>query len=89
MYRYIQLCNAATHSITSFLLLLPRACYSDGRLVPLRPGVASEPKPCAGNQGTQIVVEDLYYNVTLRRRALKSPGEEYTKIAEVVTRSVS
>ncbi|KAK7072700.1 DNA mismatch repair protein [Halocaridina rubra] len=44
------------------------------------------PKPCAGNQGTQITVEDLFYNVATRRKALKSPTEEHSKIAEVVGR---
>uniref|UniRef100_A0A8C5BJH5 DNA mismatch repair protein S5 domain-containing protein n=1 Tax=Gadus morhua TaxID=8049 RepID=A0A8C5BJH5_GADMO len=56
-----------------------RANYSDGK--PKGP-----PKPCAGNQGTQILVEDLFYNVSTRRKALKSPGEEYARIVEVVSR---
>ncbi|XP_050681284.1 DNA mismatch repair protein Mlh1 isoform X1 [Leptidea sinapis] len=41
-------------------------------------------KPCAGNTGTQITVEDLFYNVIARKRALRSPNEEYTHIMEVV-----
>ncbi|XP_045596501.1 DNA mismatch repair protein Mlh1 [Procambarus clarkii] len=44
------------------------------------------PKPCAGNQGTQISVEDLFYNVVTRRKALKSASEEHGKVAEVVSR---
>uniref|UniRef100_A0A8C3GAZ8 DNA mismatch repair protein MLH1 n=1 Tax=Cyclopterus lumpus TaxID=8103 RepID=A0A8C3GAZ8_CYCLU len=56
-----------------------RAGYSDGK--PKGP-----PKPCAGNQGTQILVEDLFYNVTTRRKALKSPSDEYSRIVEVVSR---
>ncbi|KAJ6661963.1 hypothetical protein lerEdw1_012810 [Lerista edwardsae] len=56
-----------------------RANYSDGKL-------KAAPKPCAGNQGTQITVEDLFYNVATRRKAFKSPGEEYAKILEVVGR---
>ncbi|KAG7157546.1 DNA mismatch repair protein Mlh1-like [Homarus americanus] len=44
------------------------------------------PKPCAGNQGTQITVEDLFYNVATRRKALKSAAEEHAKVAEVVSR---
>uniref|UniRef100_A0A8C0C238 DNA mismatch repair protein MLH1 n=1 Tax=Buteo japonicus TaxID=224669 RepID=A0A8C0C238_9AVES len=56
-----------------------RAIYSDGK-------IKAPPKPCAGNQGTQITVEDLFYNVTTRRKALKNPNEEYAKILEVVSR---
>ncbi|CAI5788172.1 mismatch repair Mlh1 isoform X1 [Podarcis lilfordi] len=56
-----------------------RANYSDGKL-------KAAPKPCAGNQGTQITVEDLFYNVTTRRKALNKPSEEYAKILEVVSR---
>ncbi|XP_067093111.1 DNA mismatch repair protein Mlh1 isoform X2 [Osmerus mordax] len=56
-----------------------RATYCDGKL-------KTQPKPCAGNQGTQIIVEDLFYNVSTRRKALKSPSEEYSRIVEVVSR---
>ncbi|XP_028024663.2 DNA mismatch repair protein Mlh1 [Balaenoptera acutorostrata] len=56
-----------------------RAYYSDGKL-------KAPPKPCAGNQGTQITVEDLFYNISTRRKALKNPSEEYGKILEVVGR---
>ncbi|NP_001417993.1 DNA mismatch repair protein Mlh1 [Danio rerio] len=56
-----------------------RANYCDGKL-------KSPPKPCAGNQGTLISVEDLFYNVSTRRKALKSPSEEYSRIVEVVSR---
>ena len=56
-----------------------RAHYSDGKL-------KAPPKPCAGNQGTQITVEDLFYNISTRRKALKNPSEEYGKILEVVGR---
>ena len=69
-----------------FFFYFCRAAYSDGKLVPLRTGAAAEPKACAGNQGTLIVVEDLFYNVTTRRKALKSPSDEYAKIADVMTK---
>ncbi|KAM8927039.1 DNA mismatch repair protein Mlh1 [Pelodytes ibericus] len=56
-----------------------RASYADGKLKgPL--------KPCAGNQGTQITVEDLFYNVSTRRKALKSANEEHARIVDVVSR---
>ena len=63
-----------------------KASYSDGKLVAARPGISADPKPCAGNKGTQITVEDLFYNVSTRRKALKSPGEEYAKIVDVVSK---
>lgn len=55
------------------------ASFVDGKM-------KDKPKPIAGNQGTQITVEDLFYNMPIRRKALKSPGEEYQKVSEVVGR---
>ena len=66
-----------------------RASYSDGKLLPVRPGVSPEPKPCAGNKGTQIHIEDLFYNMPTRRSALRNPSEEYHKIADVVGKYVN
>ncbi|KAF8459597.1 hypothetical protein BGX38DRAFT_1264506 [Terfezia claveryi] len=63
-----------------------RAVYSDGKLVPSKPGMSADPKPVAGKQGTQITVEDLFYNVPSRRRAFRSAPEEYSKILDVVGR---
>ncbi|CAG9569272.1 unnamed protein product [Danaus chrysippus] len=54
-----------------------KASYENGKL-------KGPIKPCAGNNGTQITVEDLFYNVIARKRALRSPNEEYTHIMEVV-----
>ena len=61
-----------------------KAQYAGGKLAPSKLGQSEDPKPCAGKQGTQIAVEDLFYNVTTRRRAFRSASEEYSKIAEVV-----
>jgi len=63
-----------------------QAHYQDGKLIPPKPGQSPDPKPCAGRPGTQITVEDLFYNIPNRRRAFKSPSEEYTKILDVITR---
>jgi len=54
-----------------------RASYKDGAIV-------GKPSKCAGVPGTTITVEDLFYNVPQRLRALKSAGEEYGKVLEVV-----
>lgn len=63
-----------------------RAMYKDGKLVAPRPGESVDPRPCAGNVGTQITVEDLFYNVATRRKALKSFSDEYSRILDVVSR---
>ena len=55
-------------------LFIIRASYIDGKLVsPQKSSGPPEPKPCAGNKGTQIQVEDLFYNMVTRRNALKNP----------------
>ncbi|RMD42674.1 hypothetical protein DV735_g2422, partial [Chaetothyriales sp. CBS 134920] len=63
-----------------------QAHYLDGKLTAPKPGQPSDPKPCAGRPGTQITVEDLFYNIPNRRRAFRSASEEYAKILDVVTR---
>jgi DNA mismatch repair protein MLH1 len=63
-----------------------QAHYSDGKLAPAKPGQPADPKPSAGRPGTQITVEDLFYNIPNRRKAFRSPSEEYAKILDVVTK---
>ena len=47
--------------------------YLDGK--PL----VDKPKACAANQGTQITVQDLFYNVPTRRRVLRSASDEFNR----------
>ncbi|KAI9683620.1 MAG: DNA mismatch repair protein [Trizodia sp. TS-e1964] len=63
-----------------------RAQYADGKLLPAKPGQSANPKPVAGRGGTQITVEDLFYNIPTRRRAFRSALEEYSKILDMVGR---
>lgn len=63
-----------------------KAVYSNGELVPPKPNDSADPKPVAGKKGTQITVEDLFYNVPSRLRALKSSSDEFGKILDVIGR---
>ncbi|KAG6009592.1 hypothetical protein E4U21_001959 [Claviceps maximensis] len=63
-----------------------RAHYLDGRLAPPKPGQPAEPKAVAGRPGTQITVEDLFFNIPTRRKAFRSNAEEYNKIVDMVGR---
>ncbi|KIW34331.1 uncharacterized protein PV07_01115 [Cladophialophora immunda] len=63
-----------------------QAHYQDGKLTAPKPGQSPDPKPCAGRPGTQITVEDLFYNIPNRRRAFRSPSEEYAKVLDIITR---
>jgi DNA mismatch repair protein MLH1 len=63
-----------------------KAHYSDGKLISPKPNQSSEPKPAAGRIGTQITVEDLFYNIPNRRKAFRSASEEYNKILDLVGR---
>ncbi|KAL5601195.1 hypothetical protein BROUX41_006000 [Berkeleyomyces rouxiae] len=63
-----------------------QAVYQDGRMAAPKPGQSAEPKAVAGRPGTAIKVEDMFYNVPTRRRAFRSPAEEYNKIIDIVGR---
>ncbi|KAF9018152.1 hypothetical protein BDZ89DRAFT_1074184 [Hymenopellis radicata] len=63
-----------------------KASYSDGKLVQPQPGQTPDPKPCAGNDGTIITIEDLFHNTPTRLAALRSPSEEYSRILDVLTK---
>lgn len=56
-----------------------RVGYKDGKM-------EGDPRPCAAVKGTQITVENLFYNVPARRKAFKNPGDEYSRVLEVVSR---
>ncbi|VUZ49795.1 unnamed protein product, partial [Hymenolepis diminuta] len=63
-----------------------KAEYSGGALICSSEETPSAPRPCAGNPGTCVQAEDLFHNLPSRRDALRSPREEFTRIAEVVAR---
>lgn len=54
--------------------------YRDSEM--LSPG----PEPTAAVPGTSVLVEDLFYNVPNRRKAMGSASEEYNRIWDVVAK---
>lgn len=67
-------------TMTSEATHATRATYVDGRMD------EDGAQPCAGVKGTTISVENLFYNVVTRRKALKSASEEYSRILEILQR---
>lgn len=63
-----------------------RAHYLDGRMTAPKPGQSAEPRGIAGRPGTQITVEDLFFNIPTRRKAFRSHAEEFNKIIDMVGR---
>lgn len=56
-----------------------RATYRDGMM-------EHEPKACAAVKGTQITVENLFYNMIARRKTLQNSGDDYPKIVDLLSR---
>ncbi|GAO16028.1 uncharacterized protein UV8b_04425 [Ustilaginoidea virens] len=63
-----------------------RAHYLDGKIVAPKPGQPAEPKAIAARPGTQITVEDLFFNIPTRRKAFRSHADEFNKIIDMVGR---
>lgn len=56
-----------------------RASYRDGLM-------EHEPKACAAVKGTQIMIENLFYNMTARKKTLQNSGDDYPKIVDLLSR---
>lgn len=48
--------------------------------------ITEGPTPCAGNQGTTITFDDIFYNSPIRLKTLGMLSEEFLKIYEVVAK---
>lgn len=58
-----------------------------GYRVSYRDGIMEhEPKACAAVKGTQIMIENLFYNLTARRKTLQNSGDDYPKIIDLLSR---
>lgn len=49
-----------------------------------KPDPGCKPQPVAGNSGTQISAEDLFYNASSRLQALRSKNDEWIKMLDVL-----
>ncbi|CAL1373770.1 unnamed protein product [Linum trigynum] len=56
-----------------------RVSYKDGVM-------EHQPKACAAVKGTQIMVENLFYNMVARKKTLQSTVDDYSKIVDVISR---
>ncbi|XP_059630979.1 DNA mismatch repair protein MLH1-like [Cornus florida] len=58
-----------------------------GYRVSYRDGVMEhEPKACAAVKGTQIMIENLFYNMTARRKIFQNSADDYPKIVDILSR---
>jgi DNA mismatch repair protein MutL len=57
-----------------------------GWQVTVREGRVAEPQPAAGQPGTRLDVEDLFYNVPARRKFLRTDRTEFSHIDELIKR---
>ncbi|XP_010543732.1 PREDICTED: DNA mismatch repair protein MLH1 [Tarenaya hassleriana] len=58
-----------------------------GYRVSYRDGVMEhKPKACAAVKGTQIMVENLFYNMIARRKTLQNSADDYAKIVDLLSR---
>ncbi|KAF2290902.1 hypothetical protein GH714_016359 [Hevea brasiliensis] len=58
-----------------------------GYRVSYRDGVMeNQPKACAAVKGTQIMIENLFYNMIARRKTLQNSADDYSKIVDLLCR---
>lgn len=63
-----------------------REVDSVGWMLRSAPGTPPDVKPCSCDQGTQIYVRNLFYNVPARKKFLKSDLTEFRHISETMQR---
>ena len=63
-----------------------KAKYSNGEMLPWDSGTPVQPKLCAGLTGTTVTIEDLFYNISIRKKSFQNTNEEYQRVLDVVSR---
>lgn len=73
-------------SVVSRVCILSRESGSSktgGNMIEVKGGDKSAIKTTSRDNGTTVVVEDIFYNIPARKKFLKSPRTEYRKILDV------
>ena len=71
----------------SWLLLRSRTAKSDGGAeIDCNGGIISEVAPCGCPRGTTIEARNLFFNMPVRRKALRNPQTEFSHIKEAFIR---
>jgi len=78
---------ASIAAIASVQLTSKGAGEEAGNFIQVKGGKQIDFHPAGSNQGTQIVVEELFFNTPVRRKFLKSTQVESSRIYEVVKRT--
>ncbi|WEJ94952.1 DNA mismatch repair protein Mlh1 [Yamadazyma tenuis] len=82
---HISRLSVITRSKSSTFPLAYKAYYINGKPAGQNfKGTNTEPKAIAGKEGTQLIVEDLFYNLPSRLSSIRSRNDEYLKILDVV-----
>lgn len=71
--------HVTVSTITSGQLHGYRVSYRDGVM-------EHEPKACAAVKGTQVTIENLFYNMIARRKTLQNSADDYPKIVDLLCR---
>lgn len=80
-WKYVILINQNLNNTIFYLFV--RAVYKDSKLVSQ---AGEDITPIAGVKGTTITIEDMFYNVPSRKKALQKPQEEFIRVVDVVTK---
>ncbi|MGQ4832888.1 MAG: DNA mismatch repair endonuclease MutL [Candidatus Asgardarchaeia archaeon] len=77
---------ASIAAVSKTTIITRRKDDEIGTKVTVEGGVIKNVEPIGCNVGTTVIVRDLFYNVPVRRKFLKSPATEFEHIADVVAR---
>mgnify|MGYP006155557265 FL=1 len=76
----------ASIASVSEVKIISKAENGDGAEMLIKNGVLGTVEPAAALNGTNITIQNLFYNTPARRKFLKSPRVEFRKVVEMIRR---